>query len=307
MKTPSNETKGRAKKSSSRGHHRFVGVRQRPSGRWVAEIKDSLQKVRLWLGTFDTAEDAARAYDSAARALRGANARTNFELPDQSAASGCGGFSYAPENMEPFSFEDVPEAGADSDGLVGALRAKLFDDGTKTSSNPTSIIGYNATSSSTTRNHPNNTEISIPSNPPKAKRVIVSDTVDPGTTTMRSMSLGWSNDAAYGLPWQSQETNQGSESGLLDDAVRGSTGSWPFSGVAEPESTFDLTCSDHGLSNSDKNGQTNVVSLEVNQIGETSSECFWSPEQQQFVHCDNNSWFNSGGTWDPLLYTSELG
>nr|APQ47420.1 AP2/ERF domain-containing transcription factor [Vernicia fordii] len=60
------------------GGRRFVGVRQRPSGRWVAEIKDSSQRVRLWLGTYDTPEEAARAYDEAARALRGENARTNF-------------------------------------------------------------------------------------------------------------------------------------------------------------------------------------------------------------------------------------
>ncbi|CAN0878547.1 Ethylene-responsive transcription factor ERN1 [Linum grandiflorum] len=57
---------------------RFVGVRQRPSGRWVAEIKDTVQKIRVWLGTFDTAEEAARAYDEAACLLRGSNTRTNF-------------------------------------------------------------------------------------------------------------------------------------------------------------------------------------------------------------------------------------
>ncbi|KAG6532016.1 hypothetical protein ZIOFF_005854 [Zingiber officinale] len=57
---------------------KFVGVRQRPSGRWVAEIKDTTQKIRMWLGTFETAEEAARAYDAAACLLRGANTRTNF-------------------------------------------------------------------------------------------------------------------------------------------------------------------------------------------------------------------------------------
>ncbi|GMI76739.1 hypothetical protein HRI_001343200 [Hibiscus trionum] len=62
---------------------RYLGVRQRPSGRWVAEIKHSSQKLRLWLGTFDKAEEAAVAYDNAARVLRGKNAKTNFQYEDK--------------------------------------------------------------------------------------------------------------------------------------------------------------------------------------------------------------------------------
>ncbi|CAI0382832.1 unnamed protein product, partial [Linum tenue] len=57
---------------------RFVGVSQRPSGRWVAEIKDTIHKIRVWLVTFDTTEEAGRAYDEAACLLHGANTRTNF-------------------------------------------------------------------------------------------------------------------------------------------------------------------------------------------------------------------------------------
>ncbi|XP_010922641.1 uncharacterized protein [Elaeis guineensis] len=72
----------RGKGGPENSHCNYRGVRQRTWGKWVAEIREPNRGSRLWLGTFNTALDAAMAYDEAARAMYGPCARLNLPQCD---------------------------------------------------------------------------------------------------------------------------------------------------------------------------------------------------------------------------------
>ncbi|CAL9110031.1 unnamed protein product [Musa acuminata var. zebrina] len=115
--TSSGERRGRRKPTEP---GRFLGVRRRPWGRYAAEIRDPTTKERHWLGTFDTAQEAAMAYDRAALAMKGTQARTNFVYADTPLTTF---HAVTPFHSQSFIPQPMPPLPGQPHQLVGAATA----------------------------------------------------------------------------------------------------------------------------------------------------------------------------------------
>ncbi|GLJ35218.1 hypothetical protein SUGI_0708720 [Cryptomeria japonica] len=104
----------KGKEKERRAHHMWRGLRQRPSGKWATEIKDPIKGIRVWLGTYNSSEEATIVYDREAKKIRGKKAMLNLSeqvissddsmnkvnVSHQSMSSTRKSSSYCPQNKE---------------------------------------------------------------------------------------------------------------------------------------------------------------------------------------------------------------